>query len=186
MIFCVEQKTMKKNVWQTLNSYLCMQEDLVKDRGHWSWFWKEVVLHEGVQSKKNLGQISGTNVIGICWEWMSNFPCYDTIVQRSTQKQRTWKTVDAPCNRPGNDWDCFSHNCFYKPAQSLRSSRRDVWRIRIPSRKNGSDLLWWGNQSCSVRSRQKFLWRVMTQHIRISISTIWRTNWEAVTTRKFE
>ena len=22
--------------------------------------------------------------------WMSNFPCYDSIVQRSTQKQRTW------------------------------------------------------------------------------------------------
>ena len=34
MTFPVEQKTMKKNVWQTLDSYLCMQEDLVKDNGH--------------------------------------------------------------------------------------------------------------------------------------------------------
>ena len=25
---------MKKNVWQMLNSYLCMQEDLEKDNGH--------------------------------------------------------------------------------------------------------------------------------------------------------
>ena len=26
---------------------------------------------------------------------MSNFPCYGSIVQRSNQKQRTWKTVDT-------------------------------------------------------------------------------------------
>ena len=32
--FPVEQKTMKKNVWQTLESYLCMQGNLVKDNGH--------------------------------------------------------------------------------------------------------------------------------------------------------
>ena len=32
--FLVEQKTMKKNVWQMLDSYLCMQEDLEKDTGH--------------------------------------------------------------------------------------------------------------------------------------------------------
>ena len=32
--FPVEQKTMKKNVWQMLDSYLCMQEDLEKDNGH--------------------------------------------------------------------------------------------------------------------------------------------------------
>ena len=31
--FLVEQQTMKKNVWQTLDSYLCMHEDLVKDNG---------------------------------------------------------------------------------------------------------------------------------------------------------
>ena len=36
MTFPVEQKTMKKNVWQMLDSYLCMQEDLVKDNGHFS------------------------------------------------------------------------------------------------------------------------------------------------------
>ena len=44
--FPVEQKTMKKNVWQLLDSHLCMQEDLEKDNGHWSWFRKEVVFYE--------------------------------------------------------------------------------------------------------------------------------------------
>ena len=32
--FPVEQKTMKKNVWQTLDSYLYLQGNLVKDNGH--------------------------------------------------------------------------------------------------------------------------------------------------------
>ena len=32
--FPLEQETMNKNVWQTLDPYLCMQEDLVKDNGH--------------------------------------------------------------------------------------------------------------------------------------------------------
>ena len=32
--FLVEQKTTKKNVWQTINSYLCTRADLEKDNGH--------------------------------------------------------------------------------------------------------------------------------------------------------
>ena len=32
--FLAEQKTMKKNVWQMPDSYLCMREDLEKDNGH--------------------------------------------------------------------------------------------------------------------------------------------------------
>ena len=51
--FPVEQKTMKKNVWQTLDSYLFMQEDLVR---------QEVVLYERGQSTRNLGQSSGKDV----------------------------------------------------------------------------------------------------------------------------
>ena len=31
------------------------------------------------------------------------FPCYNSIVQRSTQKQRSWKIVDTLCSRFGND-----------------------------------------------------------------------------------
>ena len=34
--FLVDQKTMKKNVWQMLDSYLCMQEDLGQ-AGQWSF-----------------------------------------------------------------------------------------------------------------------------------------------------
>ena len=54
--FPMEQKTMKKNVWQTLESYLYMRGNLVKDNGHsLVWFRKEVVLYERGQSIRNLG-----------------------------------------------------------------------------------------------------------------------------------
>ena len=38
---------------------------------------------------------------------MSNFPCCKSIVQRSTHKQRPWKTVDSLCCRPRNNWTIF-------------------------------------------------------------------------------
>ena len=59
---------------------------------------------------------------------------HESIVQRSTQKQRRWKIVDPPLCRPRDDYSCFSNNYFCKSAQSLRSSRRNVWRIWILSR----------------------------------------------------
>ena len=56
----------------------------------WSWFGKEVALFERGQSTRRMGQSSGKDVDRIRWEWMSKFPCYDSTIQRSTQKQRTW------------------------------------------------------------------------------------------------
>ena len=70
---------------------------------HWSRFRKEVVFYGRGQSTRNLGSYRGKDVVGICRMHMSNFPCYDSIVQRSTQKQRTWKTVSTLLCRPGND-----------------------------------------------------------------------------------
>ena len=61
---------------------------------HWSRFRKEVVFYGRGQSTRNLGPYRGKDVVGFRRKHMSDFPCYDTIVHRSTQKQRTWKTVD--------------------------------------------------------------------------------------------
>ena len=63
-----------------------------------------------------------------------NLSSHESIVQRSVQKQRRWKIVDPLLCRPGNDYNCFSHNDFCESAQSLRGSRRYVWRIWILSR----------------------------------------------------
>ena len=64
------------------------------------------------------------------------FRATSPLSRGSTQKHRRWKIVDPLLCRFGNDRDYFSHNCFCKSAQSLRSSRRNVWRIRNLSRSN--------------------------------------------------
>ena len=56
----------------------------------WSRFRREVVFYERGQSTRNFGKYRGKDVVGIRRERMSDFPCYDSIVQRSTQEQRTW------------------------------------------------------------------------------------------------
>ena len=104
----------------------------------WSWFWEEVVLYQWRQSTRSMGQYGWKDLVGIRRKWMSNFPRYGPIIQRSTQKQRTWKTVDTLCSRFGNNWNYFSHKCLCKSAQSLRTNRGNVWRIWIPSWKNGA------------------------------------------------
>ena len=55
--FPVKQKTMKKNVWQTLDSYLCMQEDLVKDNGHSLVL---ILKRSGTPWKRTVHKESGT------------------------------------------------------------------------------------------------------------------------------
>ena len=125
-------------------------------KGQWSFFGPGSEKEWCSFSEDTLGQHCRNDAFGFCWKRMSNFPCCDPIVQRSTQKQRTWTTVDSLCSRFGNGWDYFSHTCLCKPAQSSRSSRRDVWREWIFTRERG-DPLWWDNQvphSCPVWSRQ--------------------------------
>ena len=63
--FPVEQKAMKKNVWQMLDSYLCMQEDLEKDNGHSLVL---VLRKSGTLSVKTVHKESGTKLQkGCCW-----------------------------------------------------------------------------------------------------------------------
>ena len=54
---------MKKNVWHTLESYLCMKGSLVQDNGHSlvPVLRKSGTLQRG-QSTRNLGQIGGKDV----------------------------------------------------------------------------------------------------------------------------
>ena len=120
------------------------------------------------------GQYGRKDVVGIRWERMSNLPCYKPIVLRSTQKQKTWKIVDTLCSRYGNDWNCFSNNCFCKPAQPSRSSRRNGWRIRNSSRSN------WATR---CERTIEFLIRAKQGS---SIAAIWRMNWKTITTRQIE
>ena len=80
-----------------------MRKDLVQDNGPFSVLVQRKSGTVSVKTVQRLGQYRGKDVVGIRREWMSNFPCYKYIVQRSTQKQRTWKIVDTLLRRFGND-----------------------------------------------------------------------------------
>ena len=159
-----------------LNSFLCKQRDWEKDKCH---FLVLVLKRSGTVSVKtvheSVGQYGWKDLVG--------------IRRGRLKKQRPWKIVDTLCNRFGNDRDYFSHKCLCKSAQSLRSNRRDMWRVWNLSRWNGATHcertieflirakrdqdrnafgLWW---PCSKRS---------------SIATVWRTNWKVITTRQIE
>ena len=90
--FLVEQNTMKKNVWQNPNSYLCAREDLEKQ---WSSIRicskKKVVLYQWRQSTRNQWQYCKKDADGIRWERMSNFPCCDSILPEINSSKRQGK-----------------------------------------------------------------------------------------------
>ena len=96
MTFLVDQKT-TKNAWQTLVSYLYLKEDF--GVGQWSLI--------GPGSEKKWYSISVDSPQGE-WDKMADrmlleftesghpiFRAAKTIVQRSTQKQRSCKNVDT-------------------------------------------------------------------------------------------
>ena len=161
--FLLEQKTMKKNVWQILDSYLCMQEDLEKDNGDSMVFVLKIVVLERM-------------LLELAESGCPIFRATTPLSRSQLKKQRTWKIVDTLCSRPRNDWDYFSHDCFCKPAQSLLCSRQICERNTKLAMSQQGDLLWQDNlthcgdqvpHSCLVRSRQKSFWIVMTQRINI-------------------
>ena len=103
--FPLEQETMNKNVWQTLDSYLCMQENLVKNNGHSLVL---VLRKSGTLSKRTVHKKSGTILRKRCW-WNSpkadvqfsvlrlhcpevNSKAKDMVNCRFTL-QRTWKRL---------------------------------------------------------------------------------------------
>ena len=85
-IFC--EKTMKKNVWQMLVSILAKKFGI----GQWSFLGpgseKKCYCMEE-DSPQGIWSHRGKDAVGICGKRMINFPCNNSIVQRSTQKQRT-------------------------------------------------------------------------------------------------
>ena len=169
------------------NSYFCTREDLEKDNGH----LLVLFLREWYSISEDTSQgiwdlFAEKMLVEFAESGCPIFPCYDSIEQRSTQKKKTWKTVDSLCCHSSNNWNCFSNNCFCKPAQSLRSSRGDVWRVRIHPRENGATrcdgtIKFLTRAQCDQdRSSFGLRWPSVS---RFSIATTWRANWEAVTTR---
>ena len=191
-ISCGSKKTMNKNAWRMPNSFLWMQKDL--EKGQWSFI--------GPGSEKNWYCISEDSPQGV-WDNMaermfldfaesglSNFPRYEPIVQRSTQKQRTWENCPYTMQPILETIETiFRIICLCKPAQSLRSNRGDMWRVWNPSRKNGETrydgaIKFLTRGKCDQDRITFGLW--WPGQPRSSIVAIWRTNWKAVTTRQID
>ena len=97
--------------------------------GQWS-FLGPGSEKNGILSVQKVHKVNGTELqrryVRIWRKQTSSLPYCESIVTRSAQEQRRWKIVDPLLCRPGHDYNCFSHSCFCKSAQSLRSSRRNV------------------------------------------------------------
>ena len=58
----------------------------------------------------------------------SYFPCHDSVVQRHSQEERTWKTVDTLRCRCGHSWYNLSH--YYSPGNQFERFRGFLELIR--------------------------------------------------------
>ena len=177
-------KDNQKNVWQRPKSYLCMLENLERTMSiYWSWFSEKVVLYQWRQSTRNPGQ--NCRKRGIFLKADVQFS-----VQQLHRKGVSSKAKDTENCRyillPLRKQVRLSHNRFFKSAQSLRSSRWNVWRTWIPSRQNGETrcvgtIMFVTRAQCDQDRSSFGLWG--PSESRSSIVTIWRTNWEVVTAR---
>ena len=105
---------MKKNVWRMLDSYLCMQDDLRK-----SGILSVKTVHKG-------DKIAERMLLEFA---KSGCPIFraTTPLSRGQLKSKGRGKLSIHYAALQETIDTiFSHNCFCKPAQSLRSSRRDV------------------------------------------------------------
>ena len=154
--FLVQRKTIKKMSGKGQNRISLCQKKLGKDNEHLlvMVFWKR-----GTPSVKTVHEESGTELQKE-WNavWVSGCPISVQQLQSIGVSSKAKDTENCRyILQPLRKQVRLSHNCICKSAQSLRSSRWNVWRTWIPSRQNGE----------TVRPRQKPFLIVMTQRIKI-------------------
>ena len=149
-------------------------------------------ISEG-QSHKGIWDKNGRkDVVGIRWERMSNFSCYDSHCPRGpTQKQRDMVNCRYIFAADQETIETIFRIIVSANELSLYGAvRRDLWRVWISSRKNGEDPFVMGQSSSSlvlsVIKTEVPLGLWWPGQPRSSIAAIWRTNWKAVTTRQIE
>ena len=152
---------------------------------YWSWFSEKEVLHQWRQSTRNLRQNCRKNAVGFSWKRMSHFSVQQLQsigVSSKAKDTGNCRYILLPLRKQVR----LSHNYICKSAQSLRSSRGNVWRTWIPSRQNRETrcyvtIMFLTRAQCDQDRSSFGLW--WPSESRSSIVTIWRTNWEAVTAR---
>ena len=184
-----DQETMKKNASQMLNSFLYLQKkDLEQDNGHSS----------DLDQRKKWYCISADSPQGE-WDRMaekmlefgeSGHPVFRATspLSRGRLKKQKWLSIHYGADLE-TIYNCSSHTYFCKTAQSLRSSRRNVWKNESYHDRTGRQVV--GGQSSSSFVPSVIKTNVPLNnddplHIRISIAKMQRTNWTVITTRQSE
>ena len=110
----VDQETMKKNASQMFDSFFFLQRDLEQDNSHFlvpgseeTWYSISEDCPQGEWDR-----IAEKMMLENWRKQTSSLPCHESIVQRSVQKQRRWKTVDTLLCRFGNDKKLFFAQLF--------------------------------------------------------------------------
>ena len=150
-------KDNENNVWQMLDSYLCLQEDLEKDNGHFlilvqrksCTLWKRTVLKEfGTKLQK-----------GCCWNSLRADVQFSVLRLHCPEVNSKAKDmVNCLYIHYAADQETIE-TVFRITAQSLRSRRRDVWRVSASRRiRSGSFLENKGKSSESIPTIYSLVW----------------------------
>ena len=128
------KKTTRKNASQMLNSFIFLQTDSEQDNGHSSDLDQR---RNGALSVKIVHKVTGKKWLRRWW-WHSQKADIQSSEPRvhcpeGCLKAKVVENCRSTIVPTRKRLQLFSHNYFCKSAQSLRSSRRNVWRIWILS-----------------------------------------------------
>ena len=171
MTFSVNQKTTKKNAWQMPNSYLCSQGDLENDKGH---LLVLVLKRSGTGSVKTVHKEYGTLLLkGCCWNSQRADVQFSVLRAHCPEVNSKAKDMESCRNTIQPIWKrlrlfriIVSANqlSLYGAVAEICEEYESLHeRTRRPVVMEGNQV----PHSCSVRSRQKYLWIVMTQLTKI-------------------
>ena len=151
----VEQETMKKNVWQTLVSYLCMQGNLVKDNGH---LLVLVPKRSGILWKKTVHKEFGTKLQkGCCWNSLRadvQFSVLRLHCPEVNSKAKDLVHCRYTMQPTKKRLRLFFAKLILQTSSVFAEQSQTYVKNTKPFTRERSDLLWWDNRvphSCSMR-----------------------------------
>ena len=118
------------------------------------------------KSTRNLGSYLGKDAFGIRLKLMSNFPCNNSIVQgKLKSKGHEELSIHFVADEETIEtfWAYISLPISSVFSEQSQTCVKNVNPITVDQ---GDLIKWWDNQLSLVKSRQKFLWRMTTQHIK--------------------
>ena len=144
-------------------SFLCVQEELEQDSGN---FLVLVQRKSGILSVQRVHMVNGTEWNSQKTDTQSYEPrVYCREVSSREKAVENCRSTNVPMKKR---LKLLSHNLFLQTSSIFtEQSRRCVTNMKPFTADRGDLMIWWDNQLCSVRSKQKFLWRVMIQQTRI-------------------